>query len=160
MRLSLVTVAFDPQTCAFPTEPLAHLDGPIVSVVEHFFEHDGVPTLLLVVHHRDPPEARAPRERARKDPREGLDETERARFDRLRAWRNGRADSDGVPPFVVLTNRQLAALATRRPESRAGLLGVSGIGEGKVGKYGEDLLRVLAHEAGSENEAPSDGGSS
>jgi DNA helicase II / ATP-dependent DNA helicase PcrA len=70
-------------------------------------------------------------------------------FERLRTWRRQRADQDGVPPYVVFNDRTLAALAERRPRSRPELLTVEGIGPGKLERYGEDLLRLIADSASS-----------
>lgn len=146
MLLTLVTVALDPDTGTFPAQPLAELDGEVVSVVEHFFHHAGLPHLLLVVHHRGAP-AEPRTQRTRKaSVRSELTPDEQGLFDRLRAWRNGRAQADGVPPYVLLTNRQLAAVARRRPTTTAALREIDGIGDGKVGRFGRDLLDVLASE--------------
>src|SRR5450830_71102 len=65
-------------------------------------------------------------------------------FEPLRAWRRSRAQSDGVPAFVVFTNRALEAIASRRPGSLAELEQVPGVGERKLERYGEEVLGVLA----------------
>jgi len=41
MQLRLVTVAFDPVRGEFPPEPLAGVEGEVLSVVEHFFQSGG-----------------------------------------------------------------------------------------------------------------------
>ncbi len=149
MQIKLITVAYDPESDSFPVEPLSEIEGEIVNVVEHFFQHNGLPKLLLIVHHRPIRESRLvttnslPRTT---DPnvRSELSEPERELFDRLRAWRNGRAQTEGVPPYVLLTNRQLAELARRRPTTLTGLREVDGIGEAKSSRFGKDVLAVLA----------------
>ena len=62
---------------------------------------------------------------------------------RLRAWRTEKARSLGVPAYVVLHDRTLAALSAGRPADRTGLLAVPGMGLAKVEKYGDELLQVL-----------------
>lgn len=52
MQLKLITVRYDRATGGFPADPLAELEGEIVSVVEHFFQQGGLPHLLLIVHYR------------------------------------------------------------------------------------------------------------
>lgn len=149
MQIKLITIAFEPESGTFPGDPLSNLDGEVVSVVEHFFQHGGVPHLLLVVHYRPGREVKDPRSaRPSHGPADGgvrstLDESEKALYDRLRAWRNGRAQADGVPPYVLLTNRQLGELAQRRPQTLAGLCEIQGIGEAKSGRFGKDLLALL-----------------
>jgi DNA helicase II / ATP-dependent DNA helicase PcrA len=62
----------------------------------------------------------------------------------LRLWRRERAKADGVPAFVVLHDSTLAVLADRRPQTRAELAAVPGIGPAKLARYGDDLLAALA----------------
>ena len=160
MQLRLVTLAFDPAAGGFPPEPLADLEGEIVSVVEHFFSHEGRPHLLLVVHHRPPAKARPARERRVGSPggppnlRATLSGPERALYDRLRAWRNGRAETDGVPPYVILSNRQLTEVARRRPDTLAALQAIKGIGSAKAQRYGEAMLAVVAAPESAPESAP------
>lgn len=69
-----------------------------------------------------------------------------ARFDALRDMRKTVATNEGVRPFVVFTNAQLAEIARRRPESLAALRKVEGVGEARAEKYGTLVLEVLARE--------------
>lgn len=142
MRLELVTLRFDPESGGFPPAPLDNGSGAVVSVVEHFFHHEGWPWLLLVVHRR-PVETPRPTRGTGADPGAELDEAERTLYERLRTWRNGRAEADGLPPYAVFTNRQLVDLARRRPVSKAALGELSGVGAAKVEKYGQAVLEVL-----------------
>ncbi len=148
LDLRLVTVSYDTESGAFPPEPWVDVPGEVVSVVEHFFFHDGLPRLLLVVQHQRPDEGGKGRTRARSapkvDPRQELTPEEAALYDRLRVWRRGRAEADAVPPYIVFNNRELAAVVRRRPKSMTALRAVEGLGQNKVQRYGPDMLRVLA----------------
>ena len=62
----------------------------------------------------------------------------------LAAWRTERYKADGVPPYVVASDKVLDALSTSRPTTAAELLAISGIGQAKVDAYGEDILAVVA----------------
>ena len=62
----------------------------------------------------------------------------------LRAWRRERARADSVPAYVVFADRTLAEIAGARPESLAALHGISGIGQAKLGRYGEEILALVA----------------
>ncbi|MCB0906564.1 MAG: HRDC domain-containing protein, partial [Nocardioidaceae bacterium] len=64
-------------------------------------------------------------------------------FERLRAWRRQRAESDQVPAFVVFTDATLQLIAEHKPDTEAGLLTISGIGKSKLERYGEDVLELL-----------------
>jgi ATP-dependent DNA helicase RecQ len=65
-------------------------------------------------------------------------------FDTLRQWRGQTAREQGVPAYVILHDRTLHELAARQPRSLDELLGIGGIGEAKVGRYGTALLELLA----------------
>jgi ATP-dependent DNA helicase RecQ len=67
-------------------------------------------------------------------------------FEKLRAWRREVAAQEGIAPFMVFGDATLIQLSLKQPKSRPELLQVSGIGEHKAEKYGEDLLRLLATE--------------
>jgi hypothetical protein len=61
----------------------------------------------------------------------------------LKAWRSDQAEKNRLPPHYVLPNSTLEELAARRPQSRASLLEIKGIGEKKIDRYGEALLEML-----------------
>ncbi|GII76555.1 ATP-dependent DNA helicase RecQ [Sphaerisporangium rufum] len=65
-------------------------------------------------------------------------------FELLRAWRAATAKEQGVPAYVIFHDATLREVATARPASLAELGGISGVGENKLAKYGEQLLGVLA----------------
>jgi ATP-dependent DNA helicase RecQ len=65
-------------------------------------------------------------------------------FDRLRQWRGQTAREQGVPAYVILHDRTLNELATRRPQSADELLAIPGIGDAKAARYGAALLELLA----------------
>ncbi|GAA3965019.1 DNA helicase RecQ [Gordonia caeni] len=67
-----------------------------------------------------------------------------ALFEALRRWRAAVAKEADAPAYTVFSNKTLEALAQLRPGSADALLEVSGIGEAKAGKYGEDVLAVIA----------------
>ena len=76
-------------------------------------------------------------------------------FERLRAWRAATAKEQGVPAYVVFHDATLREIATEFPSSLAELAGVSGVGENKLAKYGQEILDTLADgrpdaEAGSD----------
>ena len=65
-------------------------------------------------------------------------------FEALRAWRSSEAKSQHVPPYVIFHDRTLTEIATARPGSRAALERIIGVGEGKLARYGEAVLQVVA----------------
>jgi ATP-dependent DNA helicase RecQ len=64
-------------------------------------------------------------------------------MDRLRRWRSETARASGVPAYVVFHDSTLTAIAAARPSNLADLLRISGVGDSKLRKYGEEVLEVL-----------------
>jgi ATP-dependent DNA helicase UvrD/PcrA len=62
----------------------------------------------------------------------------------LRAWRKERSRADGVPAFVVLSDRHLMGIAERQPATERELAGCPGIGPAKLAAYGDELLALVA----------------
>ena len=67
-------------------------------------------------------------------------------FERLREWRVERAGQERVPAYVVFTDLTLQAIAEVKPADARSLLRINGIGSGKVTKYGDDVLALVAGE--------------
>lgn len=83
-----------------------------------------------------------------KDVLAALDGDQTVVFERLRAWRKDEAQRQHVPPYVIFHDATLAEIAMRRPSSRPALAAVSGVGEGKLDRYGEAVLEVVAGRGG------------
>ena len=65
------------------------------------------------------------------------------RFEQLRAWRAATAKEQGVPAYVIFHDATLREIAATQPSSLAALGQVSGVGETKLAKYGDQVLDVL-----------------
>jgi ATP-dependent DNA helicase RecQ len=72
-----------------------------------------------------------------------LDAAALRRFEALRAFRLTTAQSEGVPPYVVASDRSLRELALICPQREEDLTLAHGIGDAKAEKYGTGFLRVL-----------------
>jgi ATP-dependent DNA helicase RecQ len=70
-------------------------------------------------------------------------------FEDLRKWRKGRAQELDVPAFVILSDRTLRGIATRRPSSLEELSGVYGIGQAKLEQFGAEVLQVVSEASGT-----------
>jgi ATP-dependent DNA helicase RecQ len=102
--------------------------------------------------------ARLPRPRAATPRGEtapaALPPADAAVFEQLRAWRAAAAKEGGVPAYVVFhdaTLRQIAALA---PTTLAELAAVSGVGETKLARYGQQILDLLSEHQGEAGNSP------
>ncbi|EME61611.1 DNA helicase RecQ [Amycolatopsis decaplanina] len=65
-------------------------------------------------------------------------------FELLRSWRAAAAKEQGVPAYVIFHDATLRQIATKRPATLQELGTVSGVGENKLAKYGEQILQTLA----------------
>ncbi|MBX6391682.1 MAG: DNA helicase RecQ [Frankia sp.] len=73
-----------------------------------------------------------------------LSEEAAALFERLRAWRAGVAKEQGLPAYVIFHDSTLREVASRHPTTLAELGTISGVGETKLNRYGEQVLAVVA----------------
>ena len=65
-------------------------------------------------------------------------------FESLRAWRKAEAARQGVPPYVIFHDQTLADIARARPLTLYDLSETNGVGQGKLDRYGEAVLAVVA----------------
>ena len=68
-------------------------------------------------------------------------------FEALRAKRRALAEETGVPPYVIFHDSVLREMALSRPDSRAALGRISGVGERKLAAYGDAFLAVIREAA-------------
>lgn len=72
-----------------------------------------------------------------------LDEEQVALFHRLRNLRSRIARIQGVPAYVVFSDKTLRELAILRPQTMAAFRAVSGVGDAKAARYGKQFLSEI-----------------
>lgn len=72
-----------------------------------------------------------------------------ALFDVLRAERSRLAREQGVPPYLVLQDVSLRAIALERPATADALMRIPGIGQAKLERYGATFLALVRAAAQS-----------
>ncbi len=107
----------------------------------------------VMLRHEPPPAARS---RAARESRAGkaaqvaaaeLPEGAAGVFEHLRAWRGAAAKEQGVPAYVIFHDATLRQIAAQSPSTLAELAGISGVGEAKLARYGQQILDALAETA-------------
>lgn len=81
-----------------------------------------------------------------------VDETpeQAALFELLRKCRRELADDQGVPPFMIFSDRTLHDMARLQPQTPADFLTVNGVGQAKLKKYGQIMMdEIGAYLSGS-----------
>ncbi len=147
MKLKIFTLTFSDSKNGFDDHAIQDFqsDREIIEVTEHFFVHEQTPYLTVLLSYRDiaADEKRKPAPKRRFDPRDDLDEAEKAVYDALRSWRAARAKQEGFPPYVIANNKQLVKMIRLHADNKTGLLKVEGFGEAKAEQYGAEILEIL-----------------
>ena len=68
-------------------------------------------------------------------------------WEALRECRQRLATAHNVPPYVIFHDSTLREMLNEKPASFAELLNVSGVGQAKLERYGDDFLAVLRDSA-------------
>lgn len=175
MRVKLFTFRYSATLGGFDDTCLQDFvrDKEVVAFREHFYAVNEVPHVTCVLTYQDavvPAEARQaaseiprrdaisqrsrfPRNGDRPDPTAGLSEPERTLFNTLREWRSRKAHEEGVPPYLIFSNRELLEIVRVRPESPTALGNLHGIGRGKVQRYGAEVLPLVRPSEPATSEA-------
>jgi ATP-dependent DNA helicase RecQ len=74
----------------------------------------------------------------------GLESRDEALFESLRTLRKRLADTQGVPPYVIFGDATLIQMASIRPVDETALLGITGVGQHKLERYGAAFLGAIA----------------
>ena len=129
-------------------------DKELVSVNDYLFQRDEMPYLTLVVKYKQSSPTTVVMASSEKIPdknkgneewRKLLDDNSMPLFNTLRQWRNEKSRDDGIPPYIILNNKQLAEVCQRRPQSKYDLMKVEGVGKAKAEKYGDEILKVTSY---------------
>ena len=64
-------------------------------------------------------------------------------FDKLRELRLEIAREEGMPPYIIFSDKTLIDMAAKVPTSKSEMLAVSGVGENKYVKYGDRFLGLI-----------------
>ncbi|MBH0158158.1 DNA helicase RecQ [Fictibacillus sp. 5RED26] len=65
-------------------------------------------------------------------------------FEELRIVRKTIAEQENVPPFVIFADTALKDMCVKLPESRTEFLSVTGVGQNKLEKYGEQFISAIS----------------
>ncbi len=164
-----MTLRYDPVLDAFDEAVLGDFlkSRRLLGLRDHFFLTEGGPRLALVLRYEPREEFEGPAKAASAQNLKGKGKSEKWRellapedlpvFNTLREWRRERAHRDGVPPYVICSNHQLALLVKARPGTLAKLGEVEGFGKGKIERYGREMLAILHSEKGEGEAATGDG---
>jgi len=148
IRVNVMTLRFDHGTGSFDGSELEkfHEGREIIDVSDHFFDHDHEPRLTLVLRYRDLTDSAQSNKKKRtsKDWRSDLDVIDAGLYDEIRAWRGRRSGDEGMPPYLILCNKEVAGIARKRPKTLEGLREIEGVGNAKVERWGREILQLVS----------------
>jgi ATP-dependent DNA helicase RecQ len=90
-----------------------------------------------------------PAARTRGTAAEDMDGVDPGLFDRLRALRKTLAQRQGVPPYMVFSDKTLHEMCRHTPVTLDALRGISGVGDAKRDRYGFEFVQEIRAHAGS-----------
>ncbi|MDR3628506.1 MAG: DNA helicase RecQ [Ignavibacteriaceae bacterium] len=64
-------------------------------------------------------------------------------FELLRRRRKELAEDQGIPPYIIFSDKALAQMASDYPQSEDDLLKISGVGINKLERYGNTFLSII-----------------
>ncbi|NSW52052.1 MAG: DNA helicase RecQ [Anaerolineae bacterium] len=66
-------------------------------------------------------------------------------FNLLRQKRKEIADAQNIPPYVVFPDKTLIEMAAHQPQNAAEMIGIYGVGEVKLRRYGKAFIQVIVN---------------
>lgn len=155
MKLKVFTFRFSHRVQGFDDQPLQKFmaDKEVIEFSEHFFVHEKTPYLTVLLAYRPIADDERRKRSRRVDPRKYLDDQEKQVYDALRTWRAARARQEGIPPYMIANNKQLAKMIKLGATTKSALAEVDGIGDVKIVKYGDEILQTISQHFKPEAEA-------
>ena len=137
MAVRIFTVPFDAEKEIFFDEDFSRflLNKNVKSLKPEFFQLNSRAYWTVFVEY----EAVLNPEKAE----DGLDESQRLLMKRLRQWRKEKGEQQGIPVFIIATNKQLVDIIHRAPNSLETLREINGFGKKKVERHGKDLIEII-----------------
>lgn len=149
MLVKIITVPFNTELNEFDESKVSAFlkNKDISSISEHFFIKDELPHLSFVVKYSGgvvEEEAKVTSKAKKIDEswKKGLSDSDMELFNKFREWRSHRCKLEGVPPYILFTNSQLAQITKLRPSSLTVFEKIPGVGKSRIEKYGRELIEI------------------
>ena len=121
---------------------LSNDDYPVVELTDRSGDLlDGEKFVIKVPKKEEKQEPKARKKKA--GAASALEEKDLGLFEELRKLRMEIAKEEKIPPYMVFSDKTLAGMSEVRPQTLDEMLNISGVGEFKLGKYGERFLQQI-----------------
>lgn len=165
MLIKVISISFDSIFGGFNDEEVRNFlkDKELISANDYLFIKNDVPYLTFVIRyfpHRQEIEQKIQSQSTNKNQRSDeawknlLTDADMGLFNLLRDWRSQRSKKEGLPPYILFTNQQLANIVKKKPQTLSELTKIDGIGKGKAEKYGGDVLDITKVNLGLTSNEP------
>ncbi len=137
----IITIPFDSDRCIFLEDDLNKfcMNKKVKSYKTEFFVKDSIPYWSVFTEY----DLVYEKENNFNEKTIRMNEAETMLFQRLRDWRKERADSEGVPVYILATNRELTDIVKSAPKNLEALKSIKGYGKRKIEKYGNDIVNIV-----------------
>ncbi|PRR84613.1 DNA helicase RecQ [Clostridium vincentii] len=61
----------------------------------------------------------------------------------LKIWRKQRANRDSIKPYIIFSDATLIEIVNKLPKSMEDLFEIRGVGEKKIERYGDEVLKII-----------------
>lgn len=72
-----------------------------------------------------------------------LTDEQRRIYEALKQWRFDKANTAGLPAYLISSNGELITIAKVKPQSIDELVKIRGYGGQKIAKYGEEIIALI-----------------
>lgn len=106
----------------------------------------GEHTVIMKLNKEEPHQAKEKtnKKRSKKNPRTNMLTSKGLElFDELRTIRLRLAKEEGMPPYIIFSDKTLTDMCIKLPKTKTEMLEVSGVGEHKYEKYGEEFIAAI-----------------
>jgi len=148
MLVKIISMTFNSAVGGFNDAELREFikDIEVISITDHLFIRNEIPYLTLIVKYFPIRQEANPKltPQGKRDEawRGELSEADMGLFNLLRDWRSKQSKKEGIPPYVLFTNKELAQIVKQRPQSLTELGKIDGVGKAKIEKYGDAVLLI------------------
>ena len=141
--IKIFTIKYDELTEGFSTEELNTflINKRINKIREEFFLKDEIPYWTIYIEYEEIIDKKYLKKQ-REDTKE-LNQWQKILFEKLREWRKSKAMKEGIPVYLVATNRELKEIVKNGSDSFEKLRLIEGFGKKKIEKYGEEIINIV-----------------
>ena len=148
MLIKIFTIEFNAQSKSFDdAEIVAFLKDKVLLSVKDYLIEEGGKKFLAVVITFSVKEQReligAKNVGQSKDWEKLINVDNQPLFEALKNWRRDESKRQGLPPFIIFTNKQLADITVMGPKTLNHLSQVDGVGPQKLNRYGDLILSLV-----------------